>query len=304
MKYTINDLSYGGRYHNQFWNPQFNREANIQNALANCTTAVIGFCLVEENPSPVSVISDASNWHNYLTNGWKCIDFDERKVKVGDIIQWVDKCHVCKVADIQDGTIFINGSFYTGEHGVTYYNGKYDTRTRFKSLQELSNFMVSNYPTRFYHYWTLDKESQMVGGRPEHILVLPASVSPVERNTNVDQIQTTNEGLRIRTAPSLSSEIVGHVQIGYYNVLSRKDATSEDKAEVSGLTCWYEIAKNRWCGNVTTKYLPSYDDSEVIRQIEEAFSTLRSKITDLSDTNKKLKDGIKEIVEIGNKLIN
>lgn len=37
MKYTINDLSFGGKYHNECWNPQFNKEATIPNALVNCT---------------------------------------------------------------------------------------------------------------------------------------------------------------------------------------------------------------------------------------------------------------------------
>lgn len=287
MKYNINDLSYGRKYHNQFWNPQFNREANIQNALANCTTAVIGFCLVEKNPLPVSVISDASNWHNYLTNGWRCIDFDERKVKVGDIIQWVDKCHVCKVADIVDGTIYINGSFYTGEHGVAYYQGKYDTRSRFTSLQELSDFMTSEYPTRFYHYWTLDKESKMVGGRPEHIFVCPDNVSPVERNTNVNQIQTTDDTLRIRTAPNLSAEIVGHVEKGYYNVLQ--------ECEADGFT-WYEIASGRWCANVSTIYLPKQDD--IIAQIQRYFDAMKSEVSNLTDENEKLKQKLNEIKAI------
>lgn len=287
MKYNINDLSYGGKYHNQFWNPQFNKEANIQNALANCTTAVIGFCLVEKNPLPVSVISDASNWHNYLTNGWRCIDFDEKKVKVGDVIQWVDKCHVCKVADIVDGTIYINGSYYTGEHGVAYYNGKYDTRNRFKSLQELSDFMVNEYPTRFYHHWTLDKESQMVGGRPEHIFVCPDNVSPVERNTNVNQIQTTDDTLRIRTAPNLSAEIVGHVEKGYYNVLQ--------ECEADGFT-WYEIASGRWCANVSTIYLPKQDD--IIAQIQRYFDAMKSEVSNLTDENEKLKQKLNEIKAI------
>ena len=284
MKYNISDLIYGGKYHNEFWNPQFNREANIQNALANCTTGVIGFCLVEKDPLPVSVITDASSWHKYLTNGWRCIDFDPSKVKVGDIIQWVDKCHVCKVADIKDGVIYINGSFYTGEHGVAYYQGKYDTRNRFKSLQELSDFMVSEYPTRFYHYWTLDKESQMVGGKPEHILVCPDNVSPVERNTNVNQIQTTDEGLRIRTEPSLDGEIVGHVQIGYYNVLQTKEA--------DGYT-WYEIAKDRWCADVTVVYLPKQDD--IIAELQRYFDAMKNEVNKLTEENKSLKERLKEI---------
>lgn len=289
MRYNINDLAYGGRFHNECWNPQFNKEATIPNALANCTAAVIAFCLIERDPLPVSVISDASNWHNYLTNGWRFIDFDERKVKVGDIIQWTDKCHVCKVADIVDGTIYINGSYYTGEHGVAYYQGKYDTRSRFTSLQELSDFMTENYPTRFYHYWTLDKESQMVGGKPEHILVRPETVSPVERNTNVNQIQTTDEGLRIRTAPSLEGEIVGHVQVGYYNVLQTKEA--------DGYT-WYEIAKDRWCADVSTIYLPAEDDA--LKELERIFKSITAKIDEkdkeLQKANEKLRR-IKEIID-------
>lgn len=287
MKYNINDLSYGGRYHDQFWNPQYNKEATIPNALANCTAAVIGFCLAEKNPLPVSVISDASNWHKYLTNGWRCIDFDESKVKVGDVIQWVDKCHICKVADIVDGTIYINGSFYTGEHGVAYYQGKYDTRTRFTSLQELSNFMTENYPTRFYHHWTLDKESQMVGGSPEHILVCPVTVSPVERNTSVNQIEATDDTLRIRTAPSLNAEIVGHMQKGYYNVIQTEEA--------DGYT-WYEIAKDRWCADITTIFLPAEDD--VIKEIERLFAQMKSQITELTDQNNALKSKLKEIHKI------
>lgn len=287
MKYNINDLAYGGRYHNQCWNPQFNPEANIPNALANCTTAVISFCLIENKPRPVSAISDASNWHNLLTNGWRCIDFNPSKVKVGDVIQWVDKCHVCQVADIVDGTIYINGSFYTGEHGVAYYNGNYDTRNRFTSLQDLSNFMTSEYPTRFYHYWTLDKEAQMAGGMPEHILVCPETVSPVERNTNVDQIQTTDEGLRIRTSPSLSAEIVGHVQIGYYNVLSQKEADGY---------VWYQIANDRWCANISTVYLPAQND--IIKELERLFNSMKATIEEKDKQIASMEDKLKRIKEI------
>lgn len=287
MKYHITDLEYGGKYHNECWNPQFNKEATIPNALANCTAAVISFCLIERDPLPVSIVADASSWHKYLANGWRCIDFDPTKVKVGDVIQWVDKCHVCQVADIVDGTIYINGSFYTGEHGVAYYQGKYDTRNRFTSLQELSDFMVNEYPTRFYHYWTLDKESQMVGGQPEHIFVCPETVSPVERNANVDQIQTTDEDLRIRTEPSLNAEIVGHVQVGYYNVLQTREA--------DGFT-WYEIGNNRWCADVSVIYLPKQDD--IIAQIQRYFDAMKSEVSSLTNENDELKKKLKEIEEI------
>lgn len=85
------------------------------------------------------------------------------------------------------------------------------------------------------------------------------SVLPVERNENVPQIETTDEALRIRTAPSLSAEIVGHVQLGYYNVLSQTDA--------DGYT-WYELAKDRWCANITTNYLPR-ESTDFVKQIED-----------------------------------
>ena len=287
MKYTINDLSFGGRYHDQCWNPKYNKEANIQNALANCTTAVIAFCLIEKNPLPVSTIANASNWHNLLINGWRCIDFDKSKVKVGDIIQWVDKCHVCKVADIVDGTIYINGSFYTGEHGVAYYNGKYDTRNRFNSLQDLSNFMTSEYPTRFYHYWTLDKEAQMTGGQPEHILVCPDTITPTERNTNVDQIQTTDDTLRIRTKPSLEADVVGHVQVGYYNVIASK--------KVDGYT-WYQLATDRWCADISTIYLPAEDD--ILKDLERIYKTITARIDEKEKENEILRKKIEEIQKI------
>ena len=287
MKYTINDLSFGGKYHDACWNPKYNKEANIQNALANCTTAVIAFCLIEKNPLPVSTIANASNWHNLLINGWRCIDFDKSKVKVGDIIQWVDKCHVCKVADIVDGTIYINGSFYTGEHGVAYYNGKYDTRNRFNSLQDLSNFMTSEYPTRFYHYWTLDKEAQMTGGQPEHILVCPDTITPTERNTNVDQIQTTDDTLRIRTKPSLEADVVGHVQVGYYNVIASK--------KVDGYT-WYQLATDRWCADISTIYLPAEDD--ILKDLERIYKTITARIDEKEKENEILRKKIEEIQKI------
>ena len=83
------------------------------------------------------------------------------------------------------------------------------------------------------------------------------SVQPVERNENVDQIQTTDSSLRIRVKPSLNAEVVGYVQVGYYNVLATKEA--------DGYT-WYKLATDRWCANVSTNYLPS--DQDIIKQIE------------------------------------
>ena len=114
------------------------------------------------------------------------------------------------------------------------------------------------------------------------------SVLPVERNVNVNQIETTDEQLRIRVAPSLEAEIVGHVQLGYYNVL--------DQAENDGYT-WYNIAKDRWCANITTNYLPS-DSSDIIKELERYFDAMKSTIKTLTDERDQYKDIVKEVHKI------
>ena len=113
-------------------------------------------------------------------------------------------------------------------------------------------------------------------------------ILPVERNTNVTQIQTTDEQLRIRTAPSLSAEIVGHVQIGYYNVMQQSEA--------DGYT-WYEIAKDRWCANITVNYLPS-DENDFVKQLEEFLNTTRAKIKALESENENMKSDMSNIKTI------
>ena len=123
MRYTINDLIYGGKYTDQFWNKSYNPNADIENGLANCTTFGSGACLVEGDPYPVSSIAPASRWDEVLINDWYSVPFDASKVKSGDIIEWKDKCHVAKVSDVRDGVIYVNASYYNGEHGEAYYHG-------------------------------------------------------------------------------------------------------------------------------------------------------------------------------------
>ena len=113
-------------------------------------------------------------------------------------------------------------------------------------------------------------------------------INPVARNTSVNQIQTTDTSLRIRTAPSLSAEIVGYVQLGYYDVLESKSA--------DGYT-WYKLAEDRWCANVTTIYLPS-DEEDIMKQIEEYFNSMKTKVTEVTKENTKLKDDMKKIENV------
>ena len=113
-------------------------------------------------------------------------------------------------------------------------------------------------------------------------------VLPVERNTNVNQIQTTDEQLRIRTAPNLEAEIVGHVQLGYYNVLSQTEA--------DGYT-WYEIAKDRWCADITTNYLPS-EENDFIKQLEKFLNDTKAKINALEEENKQMRADYADVKNI------
>lgn len=114
------------------------------------------------------------------------------------------------------------------------------------------------------------------------------AIQPVARNTSVNQIQTTDDSLRIRTAPSLDGDVVGFVQIGYYNVLSTKKADGY---------VWYQIARDRWCADITTKYLPK-DADDIIRQIEDYFESMKQQVNDLMENNDLLKEKLEEIHRI------
>lgn len=116
-------------------------------------------------------------------------------------------------------------------------------------------------------------------------------VEPVARNESIDQIETTDDTLRIRTKPSLNGDVVGYVGVGYYNVLSTQDA--------DGYT-WYEIAKNRYCANITTVYLPA-DGGDIIRQIEDYFNSLKRQASTLKSENDSLKKDMKKIGDITKK---
>lgn len=109
------------------------------------------------------------------------------------------------------------------------------------------------------------------------------AVEPVERNENVDQIECTDDTLRIRTEPSLNGEIVGHVQIGYYNVLNETEADNYT---------WYEIGKDRWCADITTKYLPKGDSDfveEIRKWADNMVTTIKMKDEKIADMTKDMK---------------
>ena len=260
-KYNINDFRIDGKFSDWFWNTQYNPNATIGNGLANCTTMAVGFTYINNLPYPVSSIPNASSFHTRLINGWTYTKFDRSKAKVGDIIEWTSNCHVCTIADIKDGVIYVHSSWYTGEHGRSVWNGHFDTRYSINSLQELSDFMCNNYPYRTYHYTDLDTECNEVGGEPQYLLVAPSQIKPSGEDKSKNQINILTNEQNVRSTPNGS--IIGVAMSGYYNVYG----TSKDDKYT-----WYDIGDG-WVAGVEGRvvYIPKQDDAynELVKENKE-----------------------------------
>ena len=191
--------------------------------------------------------TDAKDWLECYRDPWIPITDTNYKPVAGDIL------------------------VYDGEHGHVIFM-ETDTMT--------SEYRKGD-PNSFRNAKLGDYKGKLLG-----VLHYPYQpINPVERNENVTQIETTDSTLRIRTKPSLDGEIVGHVQLGYYNVLDEKE---------NDCYTWYEIEKDRWVANVTTKYLPS-TGGDIIRKIEEYFNSMKSEINSLTEERNKYKQIVKEV---------
>lgn len=251
-KYKVEDFTYEGKYKKYCWDINYNPNATIENGLANCTTMAIAFSYILQTPYPVSRIASASNWHNLLINGWKSKPYGSTQLKVGDIIEWSDRVHVATVIEMKEGEPYLGCSWYTGEHGVSVYNGRYDTRP-FSSLKELSDFMYQNYPYRMYHECSLYEESNRVGGMPERVLSAPIYF-PVGENKNNNQIETLTNEQYVRDE---NFKVVGVARKGFYNVIGHKENNYT----------WYEIEPNRFVAlvNGRVRYIPADNEVEILR---------------------------------------
>lgn len=180
----------------------------------------------------------------------------------------------------------VKGTDYTPKAGdIAVFDGEYG-HVQFMETDTMYSEYSNGDPNSFRN-GKFEKKPNLLG-----FLHYPySSVETVDRNPNVNQIQTTDDTLRIRTEPSLSGEVVGHVQIGFYNVLSQKENDGY---------IWYEIAKDRWCANVTVTYLPS-DEDDIIKQIERYFNEMKQQVNVLKDENTELKKSFKEVYTISKK---
>lgn len=181
----------------------------------------------------------------------------------------------------------VKGVDYTPKAGdILVYDGEYG-HVIFMETDVMTSEYRNGDPNSFRNAKLGDFKGDLLG-----ILHYPYEpLNPVERNENVAQIETTDDSLRIRTQPSLEAEIVGHVQIGYYNVL--------DSKENDGYT-WYEIAKDRWCADITTKYLPG-ESSDFVKEIEKWANDMVTTIKTKDKTIDDMKQDFEKISEVAEK---
>lgn len=197
--------------------------------------------------------TNAKDWLENYRDPWEVKDASWKPV-AGDVGVFTGNLgHVIFIERIEGNVALV--SDWNRVAPLTYCSSKWNINEPFKGVGELLGYL--HYPYN--------------------------AVEPVERNENVDQIECTDDTLRIRTEPNLNGQIVGHVQIGFYNVLNR--------AESDGYT-WYEIAKDRWCADITTKYLPKGDSDfveEIRKWADNMVTTIKMKDEKIADMTKDMK---------------
>ena len=259
-------------YNNKYYWSSLNPNSNVANCLPNCTTLCYGAIIQDGHLPPVKVIRNAEYWHSNLTNGWTFIEYDYDKLEVGDIVEWTNKNHVAVVSKITDDKKIISASFYTGDDGTSK-----SYRYNFSSIEQVSNFMLANYPTRYFHCWSIEEEQQRVGGLPQYILKHP--LYSVKRNTSKDQIEVLTFEQNVRDS---GNNILKKAEKGFYNVLS----TSESNGYI-----WYEVEENKYIAGVEGRvvFYPSEEDETIIEENKR-----------LKKENQELKERLEKIKELAN----
>lgn len=267
---SVRTTSEGLGYPNPFyWDKLVTIYGDIRNGLADCTCYGYGAVLEMGHRPIVSKVCNADSFHKYLINGWSYIPYDPAKLEVEDEIEWSKKCHVA----VYTGDMDISGSFYTGMHGRSYYAGGFDTRS-FTSLEEMSDWMIKNYPARFFHHWSIDKESSLVGGVPDYILKHP--LWSVSEDKTRDQIYISADDMNVRND---SNEVLKRAEKGFFNVLGWKDSNGYR---------WYEVEKGKYIANVPSRvtFIPKQSDevAELQAKLKE-YERILKEINSLSEVS-------------------
>lgn len=164
-------IEYGGSDSQYYWNSSINPNATFQLCLANCTTYAYGRVQEEGLPKPVTTIRNANNWHTVVNTAedWSLLNYTSGMVlNQGDIVEWSAN-HVA-VVEYQGTNPTVSASWYTDDNGHVY--GSRTTAVMGNTLQSVSNWMIANYPTRFFHTNTLTNESRLAGNSQNPLYVL------------------------------------------------------------------------------------------------------------------------------------
>ena len=100
-------------------------------------------------------------------------------------------------------------------------------------------YFLKNYSYRYFHFVPIEEESKWCGGEPDYVLVSPSSIIPGKKDSTFNQVYVGVTGLRVRTLPSLSGNVQGTAQNGYYNYT--------DTVQADGYI-WYKIGEHYIAG--------------------------------------------------------
>lgn len=130
----------------------------------------------------------------------------------------------------------------TGVH-LHFYLTKLITKTKAFSFSNLKQYAIDPRPYLYYDpgFNTIYISKDWTKKLPAPV---PDVVDPVSRDITKDQIICHEADLRVRTAPSLSAEKIGHLlKDKYYNYL--------DSRQTDGYT-WYQLAPGQWCAKISS----------------------------------------------------
>lgn len=210
------------------------------NVLANCTSYCIGRFNESTNQNAITYWAPM-NAENFYAMAYKWGLETGQEPRLGAIICWSGgepakpddgKGHVASVEEIySDGSILLSESGYNS----------YIFRTR-KINNKNGNWGASSkYKFQGFIY------------NPNII----QKTKPVERNTELNQLEIIKNKLRIRTEPSLQADILGFADLGYYNDLETKEADGY---------IWHKVADNNWLAEVSgyVVLLPKLEVGDIV----------------------------------------
>lgn len=178
---TLSHFEYGaGSWSKYYWDDDYNPGATFQLCLANCTTMAYGRPLENGYPAPVTQFRNANNWHNYVNTAddWVLLNYSNgMTLYPGDIVEWQAQ-HVAVVEETGTDP-HVSASWYTDDNGHAYGNRTVAVMGG-STLQDVSNWMVSHHPNRFYRYVLLSSENNNAGGHAPPRYVIRYQGTPPE----------------------------------------------------------------------------------------------------------------------------